>query len=85
MEHAEKKPSWTETPTPIPDRPVISVREAAKILGVNVKTLYAEIEAGRFPALRVGRVIRIPTNMLASLLQGRVAPVGGIHASKTRS
>jgi excisionase family DNA binding protein len=71
---------------PLPDRPVLTVKEAAAILGVNVKTLYAEIDAGTFPALRVGRVIRIATNVLASFLQqGRVAPSGGIHAGKTRS
>ena len=71
---------------PLPDRPVLTVKEADAILGVNVKTLYAEIDAGTFPALRVGRVIRIATNVLASFLQqGRVAPSGGIHAGKTRS
>lgn len=70
----------------LPDRPVLTVKEAATILGVNVKTLYADIETGVFPALRVGRVIRIATNVLASFLeQGRVAPSGGIHAGKTRS
>ena len=69
----------------LPDRPVLTVKEVAAILGVNVKTLYAEIDAGIFPALRVGKVIRIPTNMLASMLQGRVAPRGEIHAGKARS
>ncbi len=72
--------------TTLPDRPVMSVREAAGILGVNVKTLYAEIAAGRFPAIRLGRVIRIARAVVASCLeQGRVAPTGGIHAGKTRS
>lgn len=70
----------------LPDRPVMSVREAAGILGVNVKTLYAEIQAGRFPAIRLGRVLRIARGVVASTLeQGRVAPTGAIHASKTRS
>jgi excisionase family DNA binding protein len=70
----------------LPDRPVLTVKELAAILGVNVKTAYAAIEAGELPAIRVGKVIRIPTNMLASFLQqGRVAPSGGIHAGKTRS
>jgi len=55
--------------THLPDRPVLTVKEAAAILGVNVKTLYEDIKAGRFPALRVGRVIRIATNVLASLLK----------------
>lgn len=71
---------------PLPDRPVLTVKEAAAAIGVNVKTLYAEIATGRFPALRVGRVIRIARNVVASFLQqGRVAPPGGIHADKTRS
>ena len=43
---------------PLPDRPVLTVKEAAAAIGVNVKTLYDDINAGRFPALRVGRVIR---------------------------
>jgi len=39
---------------PLPDRPVLTVKEAAAAIGVNVKTLYDDINAGRFPALRVG-------------------------------
>jgi len=71
---------------PLPERPVLTVREAAGVLDVNVKTLYAEIAAGRFPAIRLGRVIRIARNVVASFLeQGRVAPPGGIHVGKTRS
>ena len=71
---------------PLPDRPVLPVKEAAAAIGVNVKTLYDDINAGRFPALRVGRVIRISRNVVASFLQqGCVAPPGGIHAGKTRS
>ena len=67
------------------ESPVMTVKEAASMLGVNVKTLYAEITAGRFPAIRIGRVIRIARHVLASVLeQGRVAPTGGIHAGKTR-
>jgi len=71
---------------PLPDRPTLTVQETATVLGVNVKTLYAEIAAGRFPAIRLGRVLRIARNVVASCLeQGRVAPSGGIHAGKTRS
>jgi excisionase family DNA binding protein len=70
---------------PLPDRPFLTVKEAAGIFGLNVKTLYAEINAKRFPALRVGRVIRIGRDVVASYQQGCVAPPGGIHAGKTRS
>lgn len=68
-----------------PLRPVLTVREAANLLGVNVKTLYAEIAAGRFPALRLGRAIRIARSVVTSFLeQGRVAPSGGQNGGKTR-
>ena len=69
-----------------PDRPTLSVREAASVLGVNVKTLYGEINAKRFPAIRLGRAIRISRTVVASLLeQGRVAPQGdNIHGGKAR-
>ena len=70
---------------PLPDKLVFTVREAAVILCVNVKTLYAEIAAGRFPALRVGRAIRIARSVIVSFLeQGRVAPPGGKNGGQTR-
>jgi len=72
-------------PPKLPERPVLTVREAAEILGVNVKTLYAEIAAQRFPALRLGRAIRIASAVIASFLeQGRVAPPGGKNGGTTR-
>jgi len=67
------------------DKLVFTVREAAMILCVNVKTLYAEIAAGRFPALRVGRAIRIARSVIVSFLeQGCVAPPGGKNGGQTR-
>jgi excisionase family DNA binding protein len=70
----------------LPDRPTLSVKESANVLGVNVKTLYGEINAGRFPAIRLGRAIRISRAVVASFLeQGRVAPQGDkIHGGKAR-
>ena len=66
-----------QVPQTTPERPVLTVREAAAILGVNVKTLYAEITAKRFPALRLGRAIRIARSVVTSFLeQGRVAQHG---------
>jgi excisionase family DNA binding protein len=40
-------------------REYLSVGEAAELLGVNPKTVRAEIARGRLPAVQVGRVIRI--------------------------
>jgi excisionase family DNA binding protein len=49
---------------------MLTVKEAARYLRVNVKTLYADIEAKRIRALRVGRVIRIPRSALLSIAGG---------------
>jgi excisionase family DNA binding protein len=49
-------------------RATLSMKEAAAILGVNVKTLYAEANAGRFPVLRIGRTMRVSRTVLDSML-----------------
>jgi excisionase family DNA binding protein len=65
------------------ERSVVSVREAANILDVNVKTLYAEIQAGHFPAIRLGRALRITRGVLVSMLdRGFISPVGPAGARK---
>ena len=63
---------------------MLTVREAAKLLRINPKTLYSEIQKGSVPAVRFGRVIRIPSRVVLSLAeQGRVVPSGGIHGGST--
>jgi excisionase family DNA binding protein len=53
-----------------PERPAtISMQEAAAILGVNVKTLYAEASAGHFPVLRIGRTMRVSRAALEAILE----------------
>jgi excisionase family DNA binding protein len=62
------------TTTASTDLQTLTVDEAAAVLRVNVKTLYAEIAAGRFPAIRLGRAIRISRAVVVSTLeQGRIA------------
>jgi len=47
---------------------MLTVREAADLLRVNVKTIYAELASGRLPHVMLGRrIIRIPRAVLASL------------------
>lgn len=41
--------------------PTITVRRAAAIAGVAVRTAYDAVDRGEWPALRVGRAVRIPT------------------------
>ena len=43
------------------ERETLTVQEAAKILGKNPRTVYIAIERGECPAIRVGRIILIPT------------------------
>ena len=64
----------------LPDRPRLAVKEAAAILGVNVRTLYAEIHAGKVQVLRAGNELRVPNAVLASIVgQGHVETSGGGH------
>ena len=44
------------------DRQTLTVIEAAQVLGVNPRTIYEAIGRDECPAIRVGRVIRIPTD-----------------------
>ena len=77
-QHGQRDQSHDRRPAPIPSRepPVAltcSVREAAALLGVNKKLLYALIAQDRSPVpfLRLGRrVIRIPRAALERLLYG---------------
>lgn len=55
---------------------MLTVDELAARWRLDRKTVYTEIAAGRIPALRVGRVYRIPLVAVASLEQGRVASPG---------
>ena len=47
---------------------MLTVKEAADLLRVNVKTIYAELASGRLRHVMLGRrIIRIPRAVLASL------------------
>lgn len=45
-----------------------SVEEAAKIAGLNTKTMYAAVRDGSVPAIRIGRKILIPREAFDRLL-----------------
>lgn len=50
--------------------PFLTVKEAAAYLRVNVKTVYAAIADGTLHAVRFGRTLRIPREVLLRLATG---------------
>ena len=61
----------TRPPTKSP-KPLLSVEEAANLLGETRSTLYRSIKEGTFPLpiFRIGRRIRIPRRSVERLLDG---------------
>jgi excisionase family DNA binding protein len=59
-------------PTSKPPKPLLSVEEAAALLGETRSTLYRAIKAGSFPLpiFRIGQRIRIPRRSVERLLAG---------------
>lgn len=43
---------------------LLTVNEAAEILGVSKNTIYRRINEGRFEAIQIGHSIRIPRNVV---------------------
>jgi excisionase family DNA binding protein len=46
---------------------LLSIHEAARIAGVGRTTLYAELQAGRLPSVKIGRRRLIPADALAKV------------------
>ncbi|MGC0251221.1 excisionase family DNA-binding protein [Pseudactinotalea sp. Z1748] len=55
------------------DRPTLTVKEVASLLGVDARTVYRAIEDEQLPALRVGTKRLIPRLKLMELLGADVA------------
>ena len=53
-----------------PNSPTMSLRDAAKVLGVSASTAYAAVKAGTFPVsvIHIGGRISVPTAPLRKLL-----------------
>lgn len=48
---------------------LIGVKEAARYLGLAVKTTYVWAESGRLPAYRIGRALRFRKSELAAYIE----------------
>jgi excisionase family DNA binding protein len=63
---------------------MLSVEELAARWRVNAKTIYAAVQQGQIPALKLGRILRISMAVIESVeAQGRVVLVGGDDAGTT--
>ena len=50
--------------------PFLTVKETAALLGVSTRTVYAWIQDGRIPSVRLGpKLLRVPTERLLALGQ----------------
>ena len=67
----------TETQAkPQDPRLVLTVKEVARLLGINKNSIYGAIARGELPHIRIGRSIRVPRAALERFLAGKelVAP-----------
>ena len=65
-------------------RRFLSIAEAAAELGLSEMTLYRVIQAGTFPAVKVGRRLFIPSQALDEMAAAAVATGGVIDAAEWR-
>lgn len=55
--------------------PFLTVKETAQLLGVSTRTVYAWIQDGRIPSIRLGpKLLRVPTSKLLALGDADEAP-----------
>ena len=60
------------TDPPAEDRPVLTVDETAKLLGISRGSAYQAVRRGEIPTIRIGRRFLIPRARLMAMLAGDV-------------
>ena len=58
-------------------RATLTVAEVASLLGVHRLTVYGAIARGELPAIRLGRRVLIPKDLIDRLLDRTPAPASG--------
>ena len=68
--------TWVDPAVPLPA--VLDLADAAALLGVGRTTAYKLVHDGQWPTpvLRLGRLIKIPTQPLLELLAGTIRETG---------
>lgn len=78
-------------PRPIPDEthPLMTIHAAARVLGFSAMTIRRRVEAGRFPAVKIGSKALVPRafveKLLADALAGRTVVVEEYAATWSRA
>ncbi|HVR88335.1 MAG TPA: helix-turn-helix domain-containing protein [Candidatus Limnocylindria bacterium] len=67
------------------DRLLLRVGEAADALGVSRSSLYALIQAGVVPAIRLGASLRVPRVQLEQLINERAATAANGDGSEVET
>lgn len=62
-------------------RQLLPIREFAISAGISSMTVYRLIEAGEFPAVRIGRRLFVPARLLHDLANAAVARGGVVTAT----
>ncbi|RMH23666.1 MAG: DNA-binding protein [Planctomycetota bacterium] len=58
--------------------PLLTYRQAAKVLGVTERTVWTLVHDGALPAVRFGRSVRIdPADLRAFIERGKRGGIGG--------
>jgi excisionase family DNA binding protein len=71
IDHRVQMSPTDERQGSFPDREpeLLRVSEAAKILGVGITTMWALMQHGELPSVRIGRSRRIPTRALRQWIE----------------
>jgi excisionase family DNA binding protein len=67
MEERSDEQTSFETVTSLPHLPgYLSVKEAARLLGVSERSVYGYIESGKIPAARIGHLLVVPAEQVSA-------------------
>ena len=74
MNRGERDKQQFEERLPLQFRRLLTVNEAAEILGMKVSTIRAWLSQRRLPVVRCGRSIRIPGRAVAEFIEQNTIP-----------
>lgn len=69
--HASLRPETTAS-TPRP--PLVSVRQASKMLSISRSVIYQLMDAGQLRPIRIGRSVRFPVEQVEQFVADRIIP-----------